>query len=163
MNAVSEKTVGNSRQWLKIGDVSKQTGIGIETLRFYEKAGILDRPARTESGYRLYEPGVLERIAFIRQAQVLGFTLEEIRQLIEHKRAGENPCSHVRQIVRRRLDELDEKLKQMQSFRNELAKNLEEWESVGEKKGHVCGLIENAHIEHRVETKRNIGSRRGQK
>src|SRR5689334_3476557 len=112
MNTVSERSKVQGSRMLKIGDVSKQTGLGIETLRFYEKAGILDRPARTESGYRLYDAGVLERIAFIRQAQLLGFTLEEIRQLIEHKKAGENPCSQVRQIVRRRLDELDEKLKQ---------------------------------------------------
>ena len=130
--------------------------VGIETLRFYEKARILDPPRRTESGYRLYDAGVLERIAFIKQAQLLGFTLEEIRQLIEHKKAGENPCSRVRQVVRRRLEELDEKLKQMRRYRNELAKNLEEWERIGEKKGHVCGLIESSKIEQGRENKRKL-------
>ena len=156
MNAVSEKHSDRQTQRLKIGDVAKQTGVGIETLRFYEKARILDPPRRTESGYRLYDAGVLERIAFIKQAQLLGFTLEEIRQLIEHKKAGENPCSRVRQVVRRRLEELDEKLKQMRRYRNELAKNLEEWERIGEKKGHVCGLIESSKIEHGRENKRKL-------
>ena len=137
MNALVKKLNEGGTQWLKIGDVAKQTGLGIETLRFYEKAGILDRPARTESGYRLYGKNVLERIAFIKRAQLLGFTLDEIRQLIVHKKAGENPCAHVRRIVRQRLNDLDEKLKHMRRYRNELAKNLDEWEMVGEQKGHV--------------------------
>ena len=162
MNSRAEKQSVKSSRLLKIGDVSKQTGLGIETLRFYEKAGILDRPARTDSGYRLYDAGVLERIAFIKQAQVLGFTLEEIRQLIDHKKAGENPCREVREIVRHRLDELDEKLRQMRKYRNELAKALKEWDALGERKGHVCGLIENTHIEN--ETRNNgktaVGRRR---
>ncbi|MBA3767574.1 MAG: MerR family DNA-binding transcriptional regulator, partial [Acidobacteria bacterium] len=61
---------------LKIGDVSKQSGIGIEALRFYEKSGLLDKPSRTFSGYRVYEPEILERLAFIKRAQVLGFSLD---------------------------------------------------------------------------------------
>jgi DNA-binding transcriptional MerR regulator len=157
MNALAEKQSIKSSRLLKVGDVSKQTGLGIETLRFYEKAGILDRPARTDSGYRLYDPGVLERIAFIKQAQVLGFTLEEIRQLIDHKKAGENPCREVREIVRHRLDELDEKLRQMRKYRNELSKALKEWDALGERKGHVCGLIENTRIESATRDKAKIG------
>jgi DNA-binding transcriptional MerR regulator len=58
---------------LKIGEVSKLSGIGIEALRFYEKSGLLDRPGRTYSGYRLYDESVLERLAFIKQAQISGF------------------------------------------------------------------------------------------
>jgi DNA-binding transcriptional MerR regulator len=143
---------------LKIGEVAKLTGVGIETLRFYEKAGVLDRPGRTYSGYRMYDSSVLDRIAFIKQAQVLGFTLDEIRELIRHKRAGENPCSEVREVVRRRLVELDEKLKQMKKYRNELATALSEWDELGEAEGHVCGLIESSHIEHSPDKKKKIRS-----
>src|ERR1700733_7580737 len=82
---VQDAKTGNPQ--LKIGEVSKLSGVGIEALRFYEKSGLLDRPSRTYSGYRLYNQDVLERIVFIKKAQVLGFTLDEIRQLIEHKRA----------------------------------------------------------------------------
>lgn len=131
---------------LKIGDVSKASGVGIETLRFYEKIGLLERPQRTESGYRIYDGEILERLSFIKKSQALGFSLDEIRELIEHKRGGENPCKHVRAKVKTRLGEIDEKLKQLTRFRNELRKALAEWEEIGESKGHVCGLIEAANI-----------------
>lgn len=144
-----EETISTGKQ-LKIGEVSRLTGIGIEALRFYEKSGLLDRPGRTYSGYRLYDEGVLDRLAFIKQAQVLGFTLDEIKQLIAHKRAGENPCAEVREIVRWRLDELNERIEQMIRYRDELTTALAEWDEIGEAAGHVCGLIEGSHIENGI-------------
>src|SRR4028118_1775142 len=93
-----EETAGGKQ--LKIGEVSRRSGIGIEALRFYEKSGLLDRPGRTFSGYRLYDEGVLERLAFIKQAQVLGFSLDEIKEIIAHKQKGVSPCAEVREIVR---------------------------------------------------------------
>lgn len=139
---------------LKIGEVSKRSGIGIEALRFYEKSGLLDRPGRTFSGYRLYDEGVLERLAFIKQAQVLGFTLDEIKEIIAHKQKGVSPCAEVREIVRTRLKELDERIKQMHRYRKELAAALIEWDETGESEGHVCGLIEGSHIEHGMNHKK---------
>ena len=90
---------------LRVGEVARRSGVGIETLRFYERSGLLDRPARTESGYRLYGEDVLERLDFIKRAQTLGFTLDEIKRVIAEKRAGQTPCAEVREIVRRRLQE----------------------------------------------------------
>jgi DNA-binding transcriptional MerR regulator len=138
---------GTSEGTYKIGEVAKQTGVGIETLRFYEKSGLLDRPSRTASGYRVYDSAILDRLAFIKKAQVLGFTLDEIRELIDHKRAGENPCGHVRAKVKSRLAELDERIRQMTLYREELAAELKQWERKRESAGHVCGLIESSHIE----------------
>lgn len=149
-----ERSPGYDGKGLKIGEVSKLSGIGIEALRFYEKSGLLDRPRRTESGYRVYDDSVLERLSFIKKAQVLGFTLDEIRELIAHKRRGENPCSEVRSIVKRRLSELNDRIAQMTQYRDELASALKEWEKKGESEGHVCGLIEGSHIEHPVEHRR---------
>ena len=143
-----------SGEGLKIGEVSKRSGVGIEALRFYEKSGLLDRPRRTESGYRVYDDSVLDRLAFIKKAQVLGFTLDEIRELIAHKRRGENPCGEVRQIVKGRLKDLDERIAQMTQYRDELSAALKEWEKTKERAGHVCGLIETSHIEHPVEPRR---------
>ena len=143
-----------SGEGLKIGEVSKRSGVGIEALRFYEKSGLLDRPRRTESGYRVYDESVLERLAFIKKAQVLGFTLDEIRELIAHKRRGENPCGEVRSIVKGRLKDLDERIAQMTQYRDELSAALKEWEKTKERAGHVCGLIETSHIEHPVEPRR---------
>jgi DNA-binding transcriptional MerR regulator len=145
---------GFGGEGLKIGEVSKRSGVGIEALRFYEKSGLLDRPRRTESGYRVYDDSVLDRLAFIKKAQVLGFTLDEIRELIAHKRRGENPCGEVRSIVKGRLKDLDERIAQMTQYRDELSAALKEWEKTKERAGHVCGLIETSHIEHPVEPRR---------
>ena len=144
----AENTETTNGKQLKIGEVSRLSGIGIEALRFYEKSGLLDRPGRTYSGYRLYDESVLERLAFVKKAQVLGFALDEIKQLIAHKRTGENPCEEVREIVKIRLEELDERIKRMLEYRQELATALSEWDETGEAEGHVCGLIEGTHIEH---------------
>lgn len=148
---VGETTSGRQ---LKIGEVARRSGIGIEALRFYEKSGLLDRPGRTYSGYRLYDENVLERLAFVKKAQLLGFTLDEIKQLIDHKRKGENPCAEVREIVKIRLEELNERIEQMVRYRDELSAALEEWQEIGEADGHVCGLIEGSHIEHGMNHKK---------
>jgi MerR family transcriptional regulator, mercuric resistance operon regulatory protein len=134
------------RGMLKIGDVSKQSGIGIETLRFYEKSGLLERPSRTPSGYRVYDARVLERLAFIKQSQALGFSLDEIRRVIEDARTGKSPCAEVREIVRRRLAELDERMRELRRYRRQLSDTLLEWDRRGQAPGHVCGLIEGSHV-----------------
>lgn len=133
---------------LKIGEVSKESGIGIEALRFYERSGLLGKPVRSESNYRLYDEGVLERLAFIKKAQTLGFSLDEIKRIIADARSGASPCADVREIVRRRLGELDERMREMKRYRKELAETLEEWDKVGRAPGHICGLIETAEIEN---------------
>ena len=155
MKATSKTTTAQtaSAKALKIGEVSRLSGIGIEALRFYEKQGLLGRPARTESGYRLYGREVLERLDFIKRAQVLGFSLAEISRIIAHKQAGQSPCAEVRGVVRARLAEIDERLRQMRRYRKELAAALDEWEQVGDREGHVCGLIESTAIKHALPEK----------
>lgn len=155
----NEETISSGKQ-LKIGEVSRLSGIGIEALRFYEKSGLLDQPGRTYSGYRLYDESVLTRLAFVKQAQILGFTLDEIKQLINHKRAGENPCAEVREIVRSRLTELSERIEQMIQYRDELAAALADWDEIGEAEGHICGLIEGSHIKHKASPKENLKNKK---
>ncbi len=137
-----------SAAMLKIGEVSRLSGIGIEALRFYERQGLLGQPTRTVSGYRLYAKDVLERLEFIKRAQVLGFSLAEIAQIIAEKQAGQSPCSHVREIVRQRLKETEERIKEMRRHQRTLAAALEEWDEAGDRPGHVCGLIESATVNH---------------
>ncbi len=144
----SRPTALGSAQRLKIGEVAKRSGIGIEALRFYERSGVLGRPGRTESGYRIYDTEVLERLDFIKRAQVLGFSLDEIRQIISEKEAGQSPCEAVRDIVRTHLQELDERMREMRRYRNELAATLTEWDKSGAVEGHICGLIESSKMNH---------------
>jgi DNA-binding transcriptional MerR regulator len=150
------------RGMLKIGEVSRRSGVGVEALRFYEKGGLLDRPSRTFSGYRVYGAEVLERLAFIKQAQALGFSLDEIRSIVEDARRGESPCDEVREIVRRRLSELDERLRELHRYRDELEHTLAEWDEVGRAPGHICGLIEGSAVEHAAHAKEGLkGRKRG--
>jgi MerR family transcriptional regulator, copper efflux regulator len=143
---------------LKIGEVAKASGVGIEALRFYERSGLLGRPSRTQSGYRLYDAEILTRLDFIKRAQVLGFSLQEIKQIITDKLAGRSPCREVREIVRQRLDELDDKMKEMRRYRRELGAALARWEETGELDGHVCGLIEGTEVEHTNPMQHQLGS-----
>lgn len=145
---------------LKIGEVAQLSGVGIEALRFYERSGLLGQPHRTQSGYRMYDTSVLDRLDFIKRAQVLGFSLDEIKRIIADKQAGRSPCREVREIVRRRLKELDERMKEMRRYRRELGTALTQWEETGELDGHVCGLIEGALIEHPYPTPRGLSRRR---
>ncbi len=130
-----------SRMFPKIGEVSKRSGIGVEALRFYEKSELIDPPGRTGGGYRQYDASVLDRLEFIKRAQALGFSLNEVAQIIAEKWAGHSPCDEVRDIVRARLRELDERMAQMRRYRREMADTLKEWDQAGEVDGGICGLI----------------------
>jgi MerR family transcriptional regulator, copper efflux regulator len=145
---------------LKIGEVAKESGIGIEALRFYEKSGLLDRPSRTQSGYRMYDGEVLARLDFIKRAQLLGFSLDEIKRVIADKRAGVSPCSEVREIVRHRLAELDQRMREMKRYRNELVQALSEWDKTGDVEGHICGLIEGSHVGQGLKQQRRPARKR---
>ena len=136
------------RTSMKIGEVSQESGVGVEALRFYERSGLLGRPARSRSGYRLYDEAVLERLAFIRKAQFLGFSLDEIRHIISDAEKGASPCDNVRGIVRRRLAEVSERIKELQRHHRELTRTLEEWDEVGRAPGNICGLIETTEMQN---------------
>jgi DNA-binding transcriptional MerR regulator len=146
---------------LKIGELAKRVGVGVETLRFYERSGLLDQPARTRAGYRLYDDEALKALEFIRRAQTLGFTLEEIRRIMDESRAGQSPCAEVREIVRRRLADLDQRMRQMRLYRKALAGALRQWDESGASEGDFCGLIEHAKID--VDTPEPEGLRRRKK
>jgi DNA-binding transcriptional MerR regulator len=103
---------------------------------------------------------VLQRLDFIKRAQVLGFSLHEIKKIIADKEAGKSPCREVREIVRERLAELEERMKEMRKYRRELGDALMKWEETGELDGHVCGLIEATEIQHANPTPRGVRKKR---
>src|SRR5712671_620205 len=133
---------------LKIGEVARRAEVGIETLRYYERLGLLGSPRRTDAGYRLYSETIFARLDFIRKAQAMGFTLDEIGRIIQESETGQSPCAEVRRIARRKLEELDRHLKQLRQYRNELARTLADWDRKGSAAGRLCGLIEESHIAH---------------
>ena len=127
---------------LRIGEVARQSGVAIETLRFYEKSGLLQPSGRTQSGYRLYNREIFERLSFIKKAQSVGFRLEEIARLVEEAEAGKRPCKDVRRLAAQKLATLEARIRELQRYRRELKQTLDAWEHVGERDGYVCGLIE---------------------
>jgi DNA-binding transcriptional MerR regulator len=136
----------DGRQTLRIGEVAAATGMSVEALRFYERRGLLGRPARTASGYRAYDASILERLAFIKRAQAIGFSLDEIAEILEMRGQGVAPCLEVREAARRKLAELDVRLRELRRYRNELARTLDDWDERGMDEGQFCGLIEHSHV-----------------
>jgi MerR family transcriptional regulator, copper efflux regulator len=126
---------------LKIGEVAARSGLGVEALRFYESRGLLEPVSRTGAGYRLYDAAVFGRLDFIKKAQAIGFNLDEISRIISDAREG-LPCAEVRRLAVEKLAELDRRLAELKRYRRELKETVDAWETVGEKRGVICGLIE---------------------
>src|SRR5216684_2782025 len=107
---------------LRIGEIATRAGVSIDTLRYYERLKLLPRPRRSSGGFRLFAPEHVERVKFIKQAQDLGFSLDEIKGLLTTGGAAE--CRKVRDLLQRKLTELDDRLKAMKGFRRVLARHL---------------------------------------
>ncbi len=130
---------------MRIGKVAKQSGMTVEAVRFYERQGLLPKPPRTEAGYRLYADADLRRLQFVRQAQRLGFSLQEIVRILRLREQGHCPCHEVIETLERHLRETEDQLQRLQDFRDEIARTLKQWKRNGTREvpGEViCGLIE---------------------
>jgi MerR family copper efflux transcriptional regulator len=132
----------SSDEHVKIGEVARQSGLGVETLRFYESRGLIEPIARTDTGYRLYDAHILSRLSFIKKAQSIGFSLDEIAHIISDAKNGTQPCEDVRRLASEKLVALDLRIRQLQQYRKDLRKTVTAWESQPEADGEVCGLIE---------------------
>ena len=93
-----------------IGIIAKHAGVPIKTIRYYEEVGLLPKPARTTSRYRLYAPKIVDRLQFIKKAQSLGLRLEDIKEILELADRGRCPCGHVQRLLKFRLRELNQKI-----------------------------------------------------
>ena len=103
-----------------IGTLAKQAGIPIQTIRYYEQLGVLPRPGRTASGYRVYGQDAVDRLAFINKAQSLGLRLQDIREILDLADRGHCPCGHVQRLLKARLGELREKMAAMRTLERRL-------------------------------------------
>ncbi|WP_447761487.1 MerR family transcriptional regulator [Sphingopyxis panaciterrae] len=105
---------------MKIGELSRATGTNIETIRYYERIGLLPAPARTDANYRSYGDPHRARLSFVRHSRELGFTIEEIRSLLDLSDHPERDCSDADRIATRHLGQVEEKIAQLTLLRNEL-------------------------------------------
>lgn len=106
---------------MMIGTLSKRTGVNIETIRFYERAGIMPRPVRTAGGHRVYRPEHQKRLTFVRRSRELGFSLDEVRGLLELVDGGRYTCAEVRTIALDHLADVRRKLADLRRLERTLS------------------------------------------
>jgi len=109
-----------------IGELSRLTAVNIETIRYYEKIGILPRPSRNSSGYRIYSTPDLERLSFVRRSRELGFSQPEVRKLLTLVDEHEYTCAEVREMTARQLRNVQNKIADLQKMANALTNMVDE-------------------------------------
>lgn len=115
-----DQTDGATMHDLKVGEVAERSGVGVDTVRFYEHRGLIPEPPRTPSGYRQYPEETVERLLFIQRAKALGFTLDEIGELLEIRLDHGVRPADVRRRAEEKLVEVDEKLRALRTMKAEL-------------------------------------------
>jgi DNA-binding transcriptional MerR regulator len=114
---------------LKIGEVSATSGLPVKTIRYYEEIGLLQPTVeRADSGYRIFDPTVLNRLAFIKRSQSLGLTLTEIKEILQVHDRGELPCGEVRHHLEAKVAAIDEQIRSLETLRSELQGILQGWQ-----------------------------------
>jgi len=125
---------------MTIGQVARQTGVGVETVRFYEKQALLPVPDRNSSGYRIYSPAAVERLLFIRHAKAIGFSLTEIRELLFLRVDDEASCLEIKEIAVDKVRDIDHRISALTRMREaltELARTCRKGRSAAE-----CRILE---------------------
>lgn len=107
-----------------IGDLAGESGTTVQTIRYYEQSGLMPAPPRTHGGQRRYDKGHLDRLKFIRHARELGFPIDDVRELLRLSAHPDQPCHAADDLAARQLDEVERKIKRLQSLRKELKRML---------------------------------------
>ncbi len=113
-------TMKDAANKLTRGKLAKQSRVNIETIRYYERRGLLPRPPRSASGYRLFSSEDARRVRFIKRAQELGFSLDEIRELLALRVSSKGTQGEVRKLAEAKIADIDEKIKSLHSMKNAL-------------------------------------------
>lgn len=145
---------------MRSGELSQLTGVSTDTLRHYERQGILKRPPRTEGNYRQYEASAKQRVELIQRAVRIGFTLAELREILEERDRGGAPCRRVRELLGAKISHVQEQLRDLQLLRRELDQLRKTWDARLRKKkrGEPAHLLDNI-PPNRSRTQRNAFGR----
>jgi len=127
---------------LRIGELASAAGVSPDTVRYYERRKLLPRAGRTIAGYRVYSDEDVGRLHFIRRAQSLGLSLDEIETLVRQRREGLEECRQVRDLLSSKLADLNSKIAEMHAFRRTLSTYLKECEEALEgRRGDCCPVL----------------------
>lgn len=107
---------------LTIGQVARSAGVGVETVRYYERSGLLEEPSRKPSGYRQYDVMAVLRLRFIKRAKELGFTLKEIKELLSLRLEPSSSCADVKSKAAGKIAEIETKIRTLQQMKKALVK-----------------------------------------
>ncbi len=132
----------------QIGELAARSGLTPDALRYYERIGLLPPPRRTPGGFRVYTAAALDRVQFIKQAQTLGLSLQEIRDLTTYTgRGGLKRCQQVHDLLHRKIADLDVRLAELREFRRTLQSYFEECErTLAERNRTECPVIEHLEV-----------------
>lgn len=127
---------------LKIGEVAKQTGVAVGALRYYESLGLI-QSERGANGYRYYAPATVQQVHFIKKAQTLGFSLEDIGEVLNVHHRGDVPCGFVQSLLEDKIQQLTIQIQEMMAFRTELETYRDSWAATHPhpQPGDICPLI----------------------
>ncbi len=130
---------------MKIGHVSSASGCRIETIRYYERIGLLAPPVRTESGYRQYVESNVERLRFITRGRALGFSLEEIASLLRLDAQHGMPCKDVDRLARTHLHDIRQRIRDLQRMALELEQTIEGCAGQDRARCSILGVLRDGH------------------
>ena len=116
------------KELLNSGELAKLAGVSTDTLRHYERKGVLARPQRSGNGYRQYPKNALQRVRLVRRALAVGFTLDELANILRVRDGGGAPCHEVRALAATKLSHIETQLKDLRALRDELRTTLEDWD-----------------------------------
>jgi len=125
---------------LQIGDLARRTGCQVETIRYYERQGLLPKPARSPGNYRVYGPAHVEQLAFIRHCRSLDLTLEEIGTLLRYRSSPVGDCQRINGLVDAHIAEIETKIAELTELRGQLVALREQCNGPVEG-GQVCGIL----------------------
>lgn len=135
---------------MKIGELARATGFKAKTIRYYEKEGLVPDPGRSSSGYRTYGSEDVDRLEFIHKAKRLGLSLDEIKGILQVHDRQQPTCEHVRGLLDEKLSQVDNLLRDLSAFRQEIAQLRERAVTMVDCRpagGRICGIIEDACFE----------------
>ena len=122
------RTVLEQGTTLSSGSLAKRVGVSTDTLRFYERQGLLPLPPRDDNGYRRYPPAALDRVLLIRRSLALGISIDELGRILRVRDRGGAPCVNARALLADKLHSLDARLAELRALRRTLQATLEEWD-----------------------------------
>ncbi len=134
--------LAQEQKLLLIGQVAKESGIPIKTIRYYEELGLITSSGRTEGQYRLFKPELIARLAFIKTLQKLGLSLQEIVEVLQIYDGGNLPCDEIKQKLETQLVEIDRHLLELTALRGKVSSLLESWTPTEtDDSGEICPIL----------------------